>query len=196
MTFHRGYYVSTNGIASTEQAFTETIRGAGNALSSVSDYAKWISAILNKQPPISEKSYATLLGGHSIISSNPIEPFGSPLLYGLGWISRSYKGEMIVFHDGAQFGYGASVILLPGRKFGLVILGNNMNGITAAQDILAYHLIDEELGISFDDRFDWVTRYIYKPFNNLLSCNRRTLLQGQYTITNAPRNIQRRRKYK
>ncbi|KAJ5245744.1 beta-lactamase/transpeptidase-like protein [Penicillium chrysogenum] len=101
----QGYYVDSNGkIASTNQVFSDTIRGAGNVLSSVADYAKWVSAILNRKPPLSKTSYATLLGGHSIISPNPVEPFGSPLLYGLGWMSQTYKGEMLVFHEGAQFG--------------------------------------------------------------------------------------------
>ena len=75
-------------------------------------------------------------------------------------MSQAYKGEMILSHEGAQFGYGASVILLPQRNFGLVLLGNNMNGINAAANVLAYHLIDEELGIPLESRFDWIARYV------------------------------------
>lgn len=180
----QGYYVDSNGqFASTDQVFTETIRGAGNALSSVADYAKWVSAILNQQPPLSKASYATLLGAHSIISPNPIEPFESPLLYGLGWMSQNYKGEMLVFHEGAQFGYGACVILLPRRKLGLVVLGNNMVGINAAANLLAYHLIDEELGIPTDDRFDWVTRYS-KTFSHAMDGQNVTVLSLKF-IANA-----------
>jgi CubicO group peptidase (beta-lactamase class C family) len=180
----QGYYVDSNGkIASTNQVFSDTIRGAGNVLSSVADYAKWVSAILNRKPPLSKTSYATLLGGHSIISPNPIEPFGSPLLYGLGWMSQTYKGEMLVFHEGAQFGYGACVILLPRRKLGLVVLGNNMIGINAAANLLAFHLIDEELGIPKNDRFDWVTRYS-KTFSSSIDERNVTLLSLKF-IANA-----------
>jgi hypothetical protein len=50
---------------------------------------------------------------------------------------------MILFNEEAQFGYGASVMLLPQRDFGLVLLGNNMDGAHAAADALAYHLIHE-----------------------------------------------------
>lgn len=179
----QGYYVNLDGkISSTDQVFTDTIRGAGNTLSSVADYSKWILAMLNRQPPLSEASYDTLIGGHAIISPNLIEPFGSPLLYGLGWMSQTYKGEMLVFHEGSQFGYGASVILLPRRKFGLVVLGNNMIGINAAANILAYHLIDEELGISMDDRFDWVTRYL----NQWTRKHMLTLLRSLLTIIGMP----------
>lgn len=156
----QGFYVDLDGkIASTERVFTDAIRGAGNILSSVSDYAKWISTMLKRGPPFSQAGYETLFGSHSIVSPNPVEPFQTPTLYGLGWMSQAYKGEMILFHEGAQFGYGASVILLPQRDFGLVLLGNNMDGVNAVANALAYHLIDEEMGIPLESRFDWVARY-------------------------------------
>ncbi|CEJ60832.1 hypothetical protein PMG11_09389 [Penicillium brasilianum] len=155
----QGYYLNQDGnITSTDRVSIETLRGAGNTLSSVSDYAKWISTMLNRGPPFSQSGYATLLGSHAIVSRNPIEPFQTPTLYGLGWMLDSYNGEVIVSHGGAQFGYGACVVLLPRRNFGLVLLGNNMNGVDAAANVLAYHLIDEELGISPESRFDWVAR--------------------------------------
>lgn len=142
----QGYYIDQDGeLSSTERVFTETLRGAGNILSSVSDYAKWISTLLNRGPPISQMGYEALFGGHSIVSANPIEPYQTPTLYGLGWMSQAYKGEIIISHEGAQLGYGASVILLPQRNFGLVILGNNMKEVNAAANILVYHLIDENL---------------------------------------------------
>lgn len=155
----QGYYVDLNGdILPTNRVYTEALRGAGNTLSSVSDYAKWISALLARQPPISEAGYTALLGAHTIVSSTPIEPFSSPEVYGFGWMSRSYGGEEMIYHDGAQYGYGASVVFLPRRKFGLVVLGNNMNGVSAAANVLSYHLVDEELGIPTDKRFDWISR--------------------------------------
>ncbi|KAJ5752867.1 Beta-lactamase-like protein [Penicillium odoratum] len=155
----QGFYVNLDGgLSSTEQVYTDTIRGAGNILSSVSDYAKWISTMLNREPPFSPAGYDALFGAHSIVSPNPVEPFQTSTFYGLGWLSGVYKGETICFHGGDQFGYGASVMLLPQRKFGLVLLGNNMNGVDAAADVLAYHLIDEELGIPLESRIDWIAR--------------------------------------
>lgn len=156
----QGFYLNQAGkITSTGRVFIETIRGAGNILSSVSDYAKWASTMLNRGPPFSQSGYAALLGSHSIVSRNPIEPFQTPTLYGLGWMSQAYKGEMIISHEGSQFGYGACVMLLPKRNFGLVLLGNNMNGVNAAANLLAYHLIDKELGVPPESQFDWVARY-------------------------------------
>jgi hypothetical protein len=50
-------------------------------------------------------------------------------------------------------------MLLPKRNFGLVLLGNNMNGVNAAANLLAYHLIDGELGVPPESQFDWAARY-------------------------------------
>ncbi|KAJ9409627.1 hypothetical protein DTO045G8_2553 [Paecilomyces variotii] len=155
----QGYSVDFDGnIIPTNRVYSETVRGAGNILTSAADYAKWISAILHRRSPVSEENYAMLLGAHSIVRPNVAEPFQSPELYGLGWLLQTYGGQMLVSHDGAQYGYGASVVLVPSRKFGLALLGNYMVGTIAAADILAYHLIDEELGIPVQERFDWRSR--------------------------------------
>jgi hypothetical protein len=34
-----------------------------------------------------------------------------------------------------------------------------MNGVNAAAKVLAYHLIDEKLGVPPENQFDWVARY-------------------------------------
>ena len=159
-----GYYITQDGdLKATNQANTDTVRGAGNTLSSVSDYAKWISAILHRRPPISEAGYKALLSAHSIMLGSTNKPYQSPMLYGFGWMSQTYAGETIVYHGGAQFGYGASVLMIPERKFGLVIFGNNMNGIGAGADPLAFHLVDKLLGVKDEERFDWIERYVYEP---------------------------------
>ncbi|KAL1885520.1 hypothetical protein Plec18167_001014 [Paecilomyces lecythidis] len=155
----QGYSLDFNGeLIPTNKVYLEAIRGAGNVLTSAADYSKWMSAILHQRLPISNESYAMLLGAQSIIRSNTVEPFQSPELYGLGWILQTYGGQSLVSHNGAQYGYGASVVLVPSRKFGVAILGNNMIGTNAASDFLTYHLIDKELGIPAKKRFDWVSR--------------------------------------
>jgi CubicO group peptidase (beta-lactamase class C family) len=156
----QGFFVSLDGeITPTNRISTDILHGAGNILSSVSDYAKWISTMLNRWPPFSPAGYKMLFGAHSIASQNPMGPFITPTLYGLGWMIQAYQGETVLSHGGVQIGYGASVVLVPQRNFGLVVLGNNMNGINGAANVLAYHLIDEELGIPLERRYDWVARY-------------------------------------
>lgn len=186
----QGYYTNVEGeIRSSDQVYTDSISGAGNILSSVSDYAKWVSALLNRAPPISGAGYDTLMAAHSIMAPTPIPPFQSPSLYGLGWESTVYAGERIVFHDGAQLGYGASVVMIPDRGFGLVILGNNMNGISAAANVLSYRLIDEELGVPDEKRVDWVKKYAPShPRNSTMHTNTRYRADTLLNNTIIPNN--------
>jgi hypothetical protein len=68
--------------------------------------------MLNCRDPFSQAAYDKMFDGYSIISLNPVGLFQSPTLYGLGWMSHVYNGELILFYDGSQFGYSASIILL------------------------------------------------------------------------------------
>ncbi|KAL5332533.1 hypothetical protein BJX70DRAFT_404510 [Aspergillus crustosus] len=68
---------------------------------------------------MSEKGYNALFGAHTIASSVVNSPFGSPDLYGFGWILQTYKGARIIQHGGAQDGFGAFVVLLPEKDFGI-----------------------------------------------------------------------------
>ncbi|KAL4884505.1 beta-lactamase/transpeptidase-like protein [Aspergillus karnatakaensis] len=161
-----GYYTSleTNKSIPTNQAYTPAVTGAGNILTSAADYNKWISTLLAQNLPISKSGYNALFSPHSLadpVNGPPVTPpFGSPNLYGFGWFLQTYKGERIIQHGGAQVGFGAFVLLLPDRGFGLSILGNDMLGTNDATQILAFELIDTFLGLKEEDRFDWAGVYV------------------------------------
>ncbi|RAH69999.1 putative penicillin-binding protein [Aspergillus aculeatinus CBS 121060] len=152
----QGYYLDINGkLVSTQHVSMRNSRGAGNILSSVADYAKWISTLLRRGPPLSEAGYRTLFGAHSIAAREPVPPFVSPTLYGMGWVVQTYRGETVIQHAGSQYGFGSLVALLPQRKLGVVVMGNNMRGTNAAADIIAFDIIDDVLDTPRDERFDW-----------------------------------------
>jgi CubicO group peptidase (beta-lactamase class C family) len=46
------------------------------------------------------------------------------LHYALGWFTAEYRGQHIVFHNGANPGFRASIVLVPGSKDGVVVLTN------------------------------------------------------------------------
>ncbi|KAJ6021712.1 penicillin-binding protein [Penicillium herquei] len=155
----QGYYIDFQGrVTSTQHTNMENARGAGNILSSVNDYAKWISTLLHRGPPFSESAYRTFFCGHTIAHGESVPPFTSPLLYGMGWLLRDYLGEPVIQHTGFQYGFGSSVVLLPRRKIGFVIMGNHMRGIEAAADVIAYNIIDNFLGTPKHKQFDWAKR--------------------------------------
>ncbi|KAL4791401.1 beta-lactamase/transpeptidase-like protein [Aspergillus venezuelensis] len=153
-----GYWVdsATNETISTGDTFNPSLTGAGNILTSVADYAIYMSALLNRSPPVSSAGYNMLFSAQSIVLRQPYGPFSSPLLYGFGWMMQSYKGETVIFHDGAQDGFGALVLLLPGKGFGVSILGNQASGTNSAAQILAFELVDRLLNVKGEKRYDWV----------------------------------------
>ncbi|KAL2818748.1 beta-lactamase/transpeptidase-like protein [Aspergillus cavernicola] len=152
-----GYFFnpSTNKTLATNLEYSPVIRGAGNILTSVNDYAKWVSALLARAPPISEEGYAALFGAHSIVAPVVKPPFSAPDLYGFGWALQNYKGLQIIQHGGAQVGFGAFVVLLPEKETGFAILGNDMMGMNQVSLILAFEIIDGLLGIKQEERPDW-----------------------------------------
>ncbi|EAS36506.3 uncharacterized protein CIMG_01860 [Coccidioides immitis RS] len=155
----RGYFLNSTGqLQDTELSFQESIRGAGNIISSAADYSKWVNALIHHRLPLSPSGYAALMGAHTIISPEPVAPDTSPLLYGLGWFLRTYAGEAIIQHPGGIEGFGSFVCFLPKRRVGFAILGNNMIGMNAAVMLLGNHLIDEILEIPQQHRFDWRRR--------------------------------------
>ncbi|KAL2834051.1 beta-lactamase/transpeptidase-like protein, partial [Aspergillus pseudoustus] len=152
-----GYFFTrdTNETRATAVAYSPLVRGAGNVLTSVSDYAKWIAALLARAPPISEDGYAALFGAHTILAPQVNPPFSAPDLYGLGWTLQSYKGVQILQHGGSQVGFGALVVIIPTLESGFAILGNEMIGTNLASEILAFEIVDGLLGIKEEERFDW-----------------------------------------
>ncbi|KAJ0422251.1 beta-lactamase/transpeptidase-like protein [Aspergillus carlsbadensis] len=152
-----GYWFNpeTNETISTNLAYGPVVRGAGNTLTSVNDYAKWITALLARSPPISADEYAMLFGAHSIGELGVSAPHAAPSLYAMGWVLQSYRGVQIVQHGGAQVGFGAYVVLIPGVEVGFAILGNEMVGTGSASFVLSYEIIDAVLGVRGSERVDW-----------------------------------------
>jgi CubicO group peptidase (beta-lactamase class C family) len=158
-----GYFFdpSTNQTIATNLEYSLVVRGAGNILTSVNDYAKWVSALLVRAPPLSEEGYAALFGAYSIVAPVVNPPFSAPDLYGLGWFLQNYRGLQIIQHGGAQVGFGAFVVLLPEKETGLTILGNEMMGTNQVSLILAFEIIDGLLGIKQEERPDWERMYVF-----------------------------------
>lgn len=169
----QGYYYdpdtdsdSENGkLHPTNRTYNPATTGAGNILTSATSYAKWMHALLTRSPPISPTGYTALFSAHTIGSPITTNPFSSPDLYGLGWVIQNYRGETILQHGGAQDGYGALVVMLPQRGFGVAMLGNYMEGMNGAAQVLGFQLVDDLLGVEKQGRFDWVGTYVsqYPP---------------------------------
>jgi CubicO group peptidase (beta-lactamase class C family) len=66
------------------------------------------------------------------------------LQYALGWFTAEYRGEHIVFHNGVNPGFTASIVLVPAIKAGVVVLTNgDSSGFINA---VTLRLVQELLG--------------------------------------------------
>lgn len=146
----RGKYIATPSYAQPEA------QGAGCVFSSVTDYAKWVRALLQQSGPLSEGAHKEMTKGRSIISfdRNDALPLYGHSLYALGLIVESYRGHVVIGHDGTFYGFRALMRYLPGQDWGIVIFGNSNNAFYVLQ-ILFHTLLDEVTRTPQEERTDW-----------------------------------------
>ncbi|MDQ0462661.1 CubicO group peptidase (beta-lactamase class C family) [Caulobacter ginsengisoli] len=75
------------------------------------------------------------------------------LSYALGWEVRDWRGHKIIWHAGADIGFGAVVVLIPEKNVGFSILMNAEDGVPTIG--LMYELLDYYLGYP---KADWPSR--------------------------------------
>lgn len=113
----------------------DVVGSAGAVWSTAEDMATWVRFLLaggrtaGGRRLLSEGSFATLFEPHAIIPPEKYYPTAALTrphwrTYGLGWFEQDYRGEFLAFHTGSLAGRTAIVGLLPGRRTGVVVLGN------------------------------------------------------------------------
>ena len=139
--------------------------GAGLIQTTCVDYAKWVQAVMNRDPALlSSEAWKEYLQPRIACDDGEDEelrPFTSCALYALGWEIDWYRGYRIVSHSGSELGYRALMMFLPKVEFGLVIYGNASEADRIAE-ALAMDLVDEVLGVPVSERIDWEARQIKK----------------------------------
>lgn len=125
----------------------ENIAPAGSITSCARDMAKWVLMLLGKGTYAGHKILEpgtvdfiqrsqTPLGNGGVSGMPPVELPS----YCLGWVTESYRGTRVVWHNGGIDGMSAWVGLAPDQKFGVVILSNLED--TDFRRALFYHLAD------------------------------------------------------
>ncbi|KAJ5719356.1 beta-lactamase/transpeptidase-like protein [Penicillium malachiteum] len=164
----RGYYYS--GHAGDENRVyrevdwmpLEEVSGAGSIITNVLDYAKWIHTLLRPRTFVEKGIFQSPETFHQLWEPRtliPAEaPFTGPRAYALGWKTECYMGIQIYEHTGAMNAFGAQLLIVPELEFGVAILGNSPKTSNCAAQLLAFHLLDERLGIPKHQRFDWDRR--------------------------------------
>lgn len=128
--------------------------GAGNVISNVLDYAKWLRFLMNQAPPLSKAGHMTLRHPRTILDDNHFPGFTGISAYALGWNVENYRGEPLISHDGGVPGFAAKIGYLPNRNYGIAMMGNTLGSSIIVQTILFHQLLDNYLDVPVKDRGD------------------------------------------
>ena len=95
-------------------------QGSGCIISTATDFAKWIQALMNRDGPITEAVYSGMVKQRMF--KNPdtkdLYPLSSADVYAAGLNSWFYRGYRIIGHSGSEPGYGSFHFFMPDFKFG------------------------------------------------------------------------------
>lgn len=137
----------------------DNIAPAGSIMSTARDMGNWVRMLtmngtFDGKTIIKPETLAFIERSQTPVST--VGPGGKPLsppaelrAYALSWVTESYKGRRIVWHNGSIDGMSAWVGFVPDLKLGIVILSN----LDEANFRIAlfYRLIDSFSGIAASD---------------------------------------------
>ncbi|KAL1641815.1 hypothetical protein SLS58_005857 [Diplodia intermedia] len=148
--------------------------GAGNVLSCVADYARYLRALLARRPNFfpGPQGFRELRRAARSVVSDPADaaeeaeraggggnaPWVGPELYGLGWMLVTYRagGLRVYRHNGAVTGYAAEMAYVPQAGWGVAVMANTeVRGGWAAERVVVA-LVEGLAGTPAGERWDAV----------------------------------------
>ncbi|MBV9377655.1 MAG: serine hydrolase, partial [Alphaproteobacteria bacterium] len=134
------------------------VTAAGGINTSIASFANWLRLHLDKgefegQRFLSPSLIQQLQTPRVHISASEFAE-DSDVHYGLGFGSRSYRGERVVSHGGGWIGWGTLMTMLPDRGFGVAVFTNRSE--SAVPVILANYVFDRVCG---KEPIPWLDRF-------------------------------------
>ncbi|MCB9881799.1 MAG: serine hydrolase [Planctomycetes bacterium] len=131
---------------------------AGSINASAHDMAHWVrwqlgDGTVESHRILRDGTLRKLHRGHMLASSSSQESELSPMQYGLGWMTQSYRGKELVHHGGNIDGFSALVAFLPQERIGVCAL-TNQNGSSLPRSV-AFTVFDHLLDL---EPVDWIER--------------------------------------
>ncbi|KAM4057408.1 beta-lactamase [Hirsutella rhossiliensis] len=127
--------------------------GAGFVISNVVDYAKWIKCLLHESAPFSRQTHADIKTPRMIAAREARSGPGETL-YGLGWQRKVAHGAAVYMHGGTEVAYATQVFWLPEQGYGVVAMANVAAPGNAAEETIAWRLMEDKLRVSKEARFN------------------------------------------
>lgn len=131
------------------------LAGAAIVISSVRDYARWLTCLLQRDQPLGSALHEELWTPKMVDGGGISGGFDGPTMYASGWGVGVYKGRRVVSHNGLVEAFGANVVFFPDDGFGIVTMGNTAIEGNAVGEILLWRLVDERFRVAKEKRFDW-----------------------------------------
>jgi CubicO group peptidase (beta-lactamase class C family) len=134
---------------------SDAVNPAGGIMSNAEDMAKWVMVQLDSGrvadgsrlfSPATTRELWTLVTPMPIGGATPGLEHLRPNFngYALGFVTRDYRGQKMVYHTGGLPGYVSMVTLIPELNLGVVVLTNQEAG--NAFQFLTYRILDHFLG--------------------------------------------------
>lgn len=122
---------------------------AGSMNSCVKDLANYARMMLsggkfNGKPVLLEADVQAMMDPKIPIGRSPYPEFGFTH-YGMGLFVQTYRGMEIAHHGGNIDGVSTTIVFVPAKKFGVVVLANR--SVTSLRDALPYEIIDRLAGL-------------------------------------------------
>ncbi|GLB37131.1 putative beta-lactamase [Lyophyllum shimeji] len=142
---------------------TEALVGPGGVISNVIDMCKWLQTLLSRggKPGTEQIIFPgdildTLESGISVWYPTAAFPELSPVVYGGGLGSGTYRGHVMIEHGGNVPGYNSQITRFPDDKFGIVVMSNADSYGGPICEAIKYHIVDKAFGLK---PVDWSSRY-------------------------------------
>lgn len=137
--------------------------GAGGVISNVKDLTRWLQTLLLMgRHPVTNKQIILAAAitkaaeGVSVRVPIPPDPSVSPMVYGFGQGSYSFRGHYLVEHTGGIIGHNTLISRAPYDGIGIAILTNTFPpSAPVLMDLVKWRLYEKALNL---DHIDWESK--------------------------------------
>ncbi|KUJ20474.1 beta-lactamase/transpeptidase-like protein [Mollisia scopiformis] len=186
-----GYSWQEDHYESTPHPDVTVITGAGSIIASVHDHARWLRALLSCSAPLTEADCKELKSPRTFIADQPEgSPYAGFMAYTLGWETDWYNGYQVFMHSGGIEAFGNHIIFIPELNWAAVASGNTAYTSTFACIELIHKLLDDKIGLSHAQRFNWLEYHKGKRLKQINFYNDAQSNFYPYTLDKRPLSLQ------
>jgi CubicO group peptidase (beta-lactamase class C family) len=114
----------------TRLAYLDPLGPAGGIDTSIVDLTRYAlfelgDGMMSGRRVLSAQMMAELHRPEIAVGSGWASPRFDDLHYALGWFTAEFRGVRLIYHNGANPGFRAAIVLVPSIKAGVVVLANS-----------------------------------------------------------------------